>query len=326
MKSAILFTALGLLCMCAFVALISFTSNRILDSNNSRALSKEVPIGSTYGTTLLLGIFSVTGKKYAERRRYIRDTYLATGDDRICKLEEFKIQAKGKFSQRRCKIAYTFVIGAGGSDRPNDHDDSEPLTLDIDQNGNADEKNDCVYLNIKENMEEGKSTTYMKLGASLSDEWGFDYISKIDDDSVLAIELLLQLMEDDLPPMPYNRRTYGGGIWASYAHHHMYAPGQFYFMSADLAHYVSNEITPEDRRKKMHWRHTEDADMGSFVFSNERPIKYINLNTQKIWAHPMKTEKEFRSAWASHRWKLPQYGVQFPFGPLCRTWLQGNGV
>ena len=149
MKSAILFITLGLLCVCTFVALISFTSDR-LGSNNSRALSKEVPIGSTDGTTLLLGIFSVTGKKYDNRRRYIRDTYLATGDDRICSLEEFKIQAKERFSQRRCKIAYTFVIGAGGPDRPSDHDDSEPLTLDADRNGDTDEQNDCVYLNIKE--------------------------------------------------------------------------------------------------------------------------------------------------------------------------------
>lgn len=325
MKSAILFTTLGLFCVCAFVALISSTSDK-LGPKNIRALSKEVPIGSTDGTTLLLGIFSVTGKKYDERRGYIRDTYLATGDDRICTLEEFKIQAKEKFSERRCKIAYTFVIGAGGPYRPCSHDDSEPLTLDFDQNGNADEENDCVYLNIKENMEDGKSTTYMKLGASLSDEYGFDYIAKIDDDSVLAISLLLELMEDDLPPMPYNLRTYGGGIWGSYAHSHIYAPGQFYFMSADLANYVSNEITAEDRLQKMHWRHTEDADMGSFVFSHERPIKYINLNTQRFWFHPMKNEIDFRKHWESASWRLPAYGTVFPFGPLCRSWLNGQGI
>lgn len=175
-------------------------------------------------------------------------------------------------------------------------------------------------------MEEGKSTTYMKFGANISNEYGIDYIAKIDDDSVLGVDLLLQLMEDDLPPMPYNRRTYGGGIWASYAHSHIYAPGQFYFMSPDLANYVSNEITPEDRLHMKHSRHTEDADMGTFVFSHIRPIKYINLNTQKIWVHPKKTEKEFRSAWKDIHNILPQYGKLFPFEFLCPTWLKGGGV
>lgn len=158
MKSTTFFTSLVLIC--ALLLIFSVTQDKLLVSDYSRNLSKmhdylwaykgEEPVGSNHGTTLLLGIFSATGKKYDERRRYIRDTYLATEDDRICKLEEFKRQAKGKFYKRRCKIAYTFVVGAGSSDRPYDHDDSEALTLDTDQNGNVDEEDDCAYLNIRE--------------------------------------------------------------------------------------------------------------------------------------------------------------------------------
>lgn len=129
-------------------------------SQENRALSKlddhlwpyngEEPIGAGHSSTMLLGIFSTTGDKYNGRREYIRETYLATGDDRICTLDEFKRQAKQKLNDRRCKIPYTFVIGAGGSDRPKDHDDNEPLTLETDQDGHADEEGDCTYLNVQE--------------------------------------------------------------------------------------------------------------------------------------------------------------------------------
>ena len=79
------------------------------------------------------------------------------------------------------------------------------------------------YSILPKNMEEGKSTTYMKFGTTLP----VDYIAKVDDDTVLAIQLLLQLMEDDLPPIPYNKRIYGRSGWGSRAHNHVYAAGQF---------------------------------------------------------------------------------------------------
>lgn len=304
-------------------------------SQENRALSKlddhlwpyngEEPIGAGHSSTMLLGIFSTTGDKYNARREYIRETYLATGDDRICKLEEFKRQATQKLNDRRCKIPYTFVIGGGASDRPKDHDDNEPLTLETDQDGHADEEGDCTYLNVQENMEDGKSTTYMKFGAGLHVEYGIDYVAKIDDDTVLAIQLLLQFIEDDLPPTPFNRRIYGGTGWASYAHNHIYAAGQFYFMSSDLADYVSNQLTTEDRLEMMHGRHTEDADMGTFIFSHPRPIKFMNLSSFRFWHHPKKSKTEFLAGWKSID-SLPGHGNLLPFWHLCPSWMSGRGI
>ena len=100
------------------------------------------------------------------------------------------------------------------------------------------------YFILPKNMEEGKSTTYMKFGTTLP----VDYIAKVDDDTVLAIQLLLQLMEDNLPPISYNKRIYGGSSWASRTHSHLYATEPFYFISADLANYVSRQLTNGKRR------------------------------------------------------------------------------
>mmetsp|Transcript_20757 Transcript_20757/g.30426 ORF Transcript_20757/g.30426 Transcript_20757/m.30426 type:complete len:321 (-) Transcript_20757:70-1032(-) len=304
-------------------------------SQDNRALSKlddhlfsyndEAPIGAGQNTVFLLGIFSTTGKKYDDRRRYIRTTYLATGDERMCKLSEYIRQVKETPNERRCQVPYTFVIGAGGSGRPTDHGDDEPLTLETDANGNVDPEGDCTYLNIKENMEDGKSTTYMKFGAQLAEEHGIDYIAKIDDDSVLSDKLLFQFIEDDLPPAPYNRRIYGGTSWASYGHSIMYAAGQFYFLSSDLANYVANGLTVEKRKEMMHFRPTEDGDMGTFVFSHPRPVKFMNLSTYRFWSHPKKTEADFLKGWGD-MWKLPSRGNMMPFFHLCPAWMQGKGI
>lgn len=170
-------------------------------------------------------------------------------------------------------------------------------------------------------MEEGKSTTYMKFGTTLP----VDYIAKIDDDTVLAIQLLLQLMEDDLPPIPYNKRIYGGSGWASRAHSHLYATGPFYFMSADLANYVSRQLTIDKRVELMHDHHTEDADMASFVFSHSRPIKFINLRTYLFWHHPKKQEEDFLESWRNID-EMPNSIPLFPYSALCPLWLAGRGL
>jgi hypothetical protein len=41
---------------------------------------------------------------------------------------------------------------------------------------------DCTYLSIRENMEDGKSPTFMKMAALVAKEYGLDYIAKTDDD------------------------------------------------------------------------------------------------------------------------------------------------
>ena len=119
--------------------------------------SHERPLSSK--TTMLLGIFSTNGdEKYIHRRDYIRDTYLNTGDPRICKLSEY-IQQLDKNNDSVCQVPYTFVIAAGGKYRPYDHDDKQPLSIIPKESERVNDEDDCTYLNIRESMEDGKSAS-----------------------------------------------------------------------------------------------------------------------------------------------------------------------
>ncbi len=274
----------------------------------------------------LIGIFSSDIGKYANRRSYIRDTYLSLEDPRICKLGEYIKQTKENSNNVQCMIPYTFVVSAGGKDRPTDHNDHEPLILDTDLNGNIDSEGDVTYLNIRENMEDGKSPTWFKYAANVAKEFGIDYIGKIDDDSVLSPELLFEFISTELPPSPFNRRIYGGSSWATFAKNVVYGAGQFYFMSSDLADFVGNTLTAKDRLGLQHKRHTEDADMGAFVFSNPRPIKFLNLSQYRMWIHPKKQELDFRNTWGSIH-QLPHAARRgLPLDYLCQEWMRGGGV
>lgn len=289
-------------------------------TDHLHAYQHEAPIGAGRGTSMLLGIFSMTGKKYARRRELIRKSYLS-GDDRICTLHEYKRQATETPNQRVCQVPYTFVIGAGGDDRPTDHGDDAPLTLDTDRLGGHED--DCTYLNVKENMEDGKSTTYFKYGSHIAKTYGLDFVAKVDDDTAMAMPLLLEFIDDDLPPAPYNRRMYGGSFVPSRELQHIYAQGQFYFMSSDLAEYVGNSLTTQERRDNS--LRIEDLDMGTFIHSIERPIKVVDLTSRIFWIHPVKEEKDFVKAVVTRLQTLPhmrQSMIAFKF--YCPHWLRGE--
>mmetsp|Transcript_21277 Transcript_21277/g.31508 ORF Transcript_21277/g.31508 Transcript_21277/m.31508 type:complete len:349 (+) Transcript_21277:86-1132(+) len=275
-------------------------------------------------TSMLIGIFSTTGSKYSHRRDYIRDTFLGQDEPRLCTIQEFIRQTEESPQKRVCQVAYTFVIGAGGHDRPTDHDDNEPLTVDNDQFGNSED--DCTYLNVMENMEDGKSPTYLKFGANIANQYGIDYITKMDDDTVLTHKNFFDWIDSDLPPTPYNTRTYGGATRPSRIKTTLYGAGEFYFMSTDLADYVGNKLTTEDRLLMMHpRRHVEDLDMGTFVFSNPRPIKFVSMDQKKIWSHPKKTEDEYRTEWdatTKSGW-IPRKQV-FQWNFYCKHILNGG--
>jgi len=320
---------LSLIAAALLVSSATLPTGRFLSklTDHLYAYKREPPIGAPRPTTFLLGIFSTSREKEFLRRELIRKTYLDIGDPRICKLEEFIRQFEETPNERVCQVPYTFVIGGGGSHRPADHDDDEPVVLDTDQNGHADPQRDCTYLNIRENMEDGKSPTWIKYAADIAAEYGIDYVSKIDDDSVISPHLLFQFIADDLPPVPYNRRIYGGSALPSYLYHLMYGAGQFYFMSADVADYVGHELTAEDRKGLRHSRPIEDLDMGSFVYNMPKPVKFLNMRHYEIWTHPKKTEEQWSNAWEVELdEQLPKAMDPMPFWFFCPIFLSGKGI
>ena len=125
----------------------------------------------------------------------------------------------------------------------------------------------------------------------------------------MAPLLLFQFLQDDLPPAPYHTRHYGG-----VGYNFVYGVGEFYFVSSDLANYIGFQQTPEERLQlTMHSHHTEDADMGSFVFSHPRTVKFVNLSRYKFWHHPAKDEDKFRGLWGNRIGALPNLVSQFIF-------------
>eukprot|EP00979_Chaetoceros_neogracilis_P002213 scaffold387_cov266-Chaetoceros_neogracile.AAC.5 len=316
-KQALVIFGLCILCVAMYSSTTTITPSALIPTGTMRVTHRILAEDNIYEaaammytpppkTSMLIGIFSTTGEKYSKRRDYIKDSFLGQDEPRLCSLKEFVRQTAGSRKGRVCQVAYTFVIGAGGNDRPTDHDDDEPLTLNL--HGNFED--DCTYLNIKENMEDGKSPTYLKFAANFADRYDIDYVVKMDDDSVISHNALFDWIDSELPPTPYNRRIYGGFSRPSRVKNTVYAAGEFYFVSADLADYVGNELTAADRLNMMHpKRHIEDLDMGTFIFSNPRPVKFIGMYQWKMWTHPHKTETQYREGF-THATKTKRIKVK----------------
>ena len=93
-------------------------------------------------------------------------------------------------------------------------------------------------------------------------------------------------------------------------------------MSSDLAHYVGTIMTHEQRQTLTDKRPTEDMDMGSFVFSHPRPIKFVNLSPFMFWFHPLKTEEQWTRFWETKIDTLVMRGKVLPYHHLCPVWQQ----
>ena len=254
----------------------------------------EEPIGAD--TTFLLGIFSTLSAKENQRRHLIRETYLTQGGGRICSLIQYTaLHPKDRIN---CTVAYTFVVGAN-PDGPSERfeTDGEPITLGPKALTGLVREPDIVYLNIKENMEHGKTPTWFRYGSMISQELGVHYVGKVDSDSLISIETFLRFVRTELPPAPYNRLKYGGRQLINYLQGGMYMAGELYFASSDLAQYVTNSdpIFLERRRKISVG--VEDMDFGSWVYTHPQPVRHVLLSRNMFWFHPLKEESEWKIIW-----------------------------
>lgn len=283
---------------------------------------------------MLLGILSYQAEKPALRRQLIRETYLRVGQDerdgRICQLRRYqKLVDRGRYEEAdECIVLYCFVVThAAHDDVPSDHYRTDrPLTVDrrtirTHQVGDV-EHDDLVYLNIRENMNDGKTPAYFKWAASIATEYNLDYVFKVDDDTMISVPHLFRHVVDRLPPYPFNKRYYGGRILdvnmcgkskrCHYISPNGYMAGQFYYLSPDLAHGVSNDDLdplPDTR--------TEDLDMGRAVFRwSDVHGQLIKIETHgrkyKPWEHPVKDPAEWTRLWNA----FYHDGVSFIHGPI----------
>jgi hypothetical protein len=270
-----------------------------------------------YGPRLLIGIMTVFEHQTEKQRRgTIRDTYLSyfrrseKEIHRICALHELldRSRADHDVFLQECQLAYTFVAGGnpeGNTERLN-YNASDPMIL-----ASISSEPDVVLLNIKENMNHGKSQTFFKYATTVVDNHlYFDYIIKCDTDTIIYPDHFLNEEMNRLPIFPHNVRVYGGLDLLSRSDA-IYFGGSLYFLSVDLARYIISDAC--DRKELDVF--VEDRAIGLFALSHPLPLKRVNIDLarpgpstrrrRKKWTptaaeHPIKNVTVYREAWEKH--------------------------
>lgn len=281
-----------------------------------------------HGPRMLLGIMTMLQHDYEfQRRQAIRETYLSyyyshhhdnhtattttttatnsssstNNKHRICALHELLDEHHPNHTVllQECQLAYAFIAGGnpeGPTERVEFNESLVPLVL---PSPTASSEPDIVVLNIRENMKEGKSQTFLKYATTIIDEaLYFDLVAKTDSDTMIFPNLLLEgSLQHDLPAFPHNVRVYGGRFQLSRQYYGestgpIYYGGAFYFVSPDLARFVVSHQC--DRQALAVF--SEDRSMGNFVHAHPLPLHRIKIQPQTL-QHPLKTIEAYRKAY-----------------------------
>ena len=267
---------------------------------------------------VLVGILTAdffNDQVYRKRHRML---FKLWDDERVCSLPEFK--QKPASERYTCELIYTFVIGANPDAPPELVDGSRPFEVKRPIRGISNDLNepDMTLLNIRENMNEGKSQTWMAYGAQIAEEYDLDYVTKCDADSIFHLHEFFVFAYKHLPPAPYNSMMYVGALrdkaywpkhdteaerirFESYFGNnfegvHLYVAGQMYIMSRDLAKYVGEEAL---LNKCSYCEGHEDHDISAMAFHSKEPIKLLVIGrSHRFWEHPVKGEPRWKRIWA----------------------------
>jgi len=240
------------------------------------------------GARILMGIFTMDTPLERERREAIRSTYLSyynqsysTTPHRICSLQDLLSGSSVPNHGVDCQMAYTFVMGSN-LDRPTNlvgTNSSIPLTIPTVPSRLQDET-DIIHLIIRENMEDGETPSWFRYATKIVDEeFYFDYIGKTDTDTLIFPNHLLESSFMKYPTFPNNVRVYGGQerlkyVWGSRMVGPLYMAGHLYWMSIDLARFVTTTTTTTTKtRQDLSSLDSvdygiEDMTMGNFVHTN----------------------------------------------------------
>lgn len=179
------------------------------------------------------------------------------------------------------------------------------------------DETDVIYLGTRTNVDEGKmiSMIWLKYAAMVNegiaktrDNQYIDYVAKVDSDVLLAPRMMLDFMDINLPPAPYNRGIYGGIPSIKPPSNPVYMIGEFYMMSIDVAKYAGITLHDEGKIKlakatimKKDYLDDEDYAVGVVVSSNPWPIKYTNLSNYIFWTHSDSPRRD----WARGKFDRP---------------------
>ena len=217
---------------------------------------------------------------------------------------------------KECQMAYTFVMGANpmGPKELVHVNESFPITverpdryilkhLDHEVELPPSPSSDIVFLNIHENMKEGKSQSWLKYVTELMNDENiyFDYIGKMDGDTLLYPNRFLNSIVDKLPSYPNNLRINVGDYRIKPSMPTLnigpvYMGGHIYMMSPDLASYIVSDDCPRSTLAV----YSEDQSIGNFIHSHpQKSIKRIRLVTNEF-EHPVKRIDRLQTLWRKY--------------------------
>ncbi len=311
------------------------TTTDAVISENKSIQRQQVDIASKYRVgkpphsgrlRVLIGILSADFFNDQVYRKRHRNLFNLWNDPRVCSLPDFKTRP---LSERYvCELIYTFVIGANPTASPELVDNSRPFEVDRPITGTSRDLNepDMTLLNIRENMNEGKSQTWMYYASQIAEEYDLDYVGKVDADSMLHLHEFFHFAYKNMPPSPYNSMMYIGALrdkayWPKHATDaernkfesyfgtvydgvHLYVAGQLYIMATDLAKFVGQEALSG---KCSYCEGHEDHDISAIAFHSPEPIKLVCIGrTHRFWEHPVKGEPRWKRIWAREQARMAQ--------------------
>lgn len=267
---------------------------------------------------VLWGILSADFFNDQVYRKRHRDLFKLWNDPRVCSLPNFRKMSKDE--QYQCQLVYTFVLGSNPDAPPQLLDNSRPMEVTGPVKGKGPDLNnpDITHLNIRENMNEGKSQTWMKYGAEIAEQYDLDYVVKCDADSMLHLHEFFHFAYKNMPPAPYNRGMYVGALrdkayWPRHSTEkeriqyesffgnnfegvHLYIAGQLYIVSKDVAKFIGKEALEGNCT---YCEGHEDHDITTMAFHSPEPLKLTVIGRhQRFWEHPVKGEPRWRRIWA----------------------------
>jgi len=318
----------------------NITNTNIITSNTSpitRQQQQQKQHSKKRRLRVLLGVFTYDHRLQAPYRRQFRKLFQIFNDNndgRVCSLQEFE-DAPNDETRYDCQLIWTFVVGGLKRDTARSEIVGDDLSvvmptenIKFQRAKDLRESNDVTYLNIRENMNEGKSQTWFKFAANMMNKYDLDYAGKIDSDSLPYLDKFFTWAYVYLPPPPYNQGILAGvpmdKMWwnkdkatmntdtnedffkNSYGKVvHLYAAGQCYLMSRDLVDTVVLEAPKSRAYREGH----EDHDISAMAFHSTNPISFHFLSIQQqFWRHPIKRYKKkvrhWRTMWHNENVRL----------------------
>lgn len=242
---------------------------------------------------LLLGIFSIFQEKETRQAHRV----LLHESSEVCPLQAY-IQLHAPDKVQLCKIVYTFVLGtSAGTD---ELVSTDILRHRVTGHPALHNEHDVTVLAVNENMNDNKTLAWFVHANSLVRKSTFDYVAKMDSDTMMRYDLLVNFMKKYLPSAPLVgrdvRKRYGGilleyfqcgeGVHCRALRGRAYMSGQFYFVSTDLSAFVASSRVDHARLQVGY----EDFDFGSWVFAHSEPINLVVISPQVFWIHNSDTK------------------------------------